>query len=78
MSDLASLLSSLHEELARDLLTRLRSGEASASELNVVRQFLKDNHIDSIAAKDNPLGQLIQGYGDLPFLSDEELMDSQH
>ena len=33
----------LHQVLAEELLARVQTGEATASELNVARQFLKDN-----------------------------------
>lgn len=46
------LLSVLHGRLARELLTRLESGEATAADLNVIRQFLKDNGITA----DDPAG----------------------
>ena len=38
-------LSELHGQLARIMQKRLASGEATASELSVIRQFLKDNGI---------------------------------
>lgn len=47
MKKLEDLLSSLHVELAEKLLAKLRSGDIAPSELNVIRQFLKDNGVDS-------------------------------
>lgn len=47
MSELASLFDQLQLVLTKDLLRRIQSGEATASELNVARQLLKDNHIDA-------------------------------
>lgn len=47
MDPVKDLQSKLHLRLAEDLLRRVESGEASAAELNVARQFLKDNGIDS-------------------------------
>lgn len=38
-------LSEIHEALAQLFLKKLRSGELTASELSVIRQFLKDNGI---------------------------------
>ncbi|WP_019406179.1 hypothetical protein [Stutzerimonas stutzeri] len=59
MSDtLKDVLDLLHSELARSLLKRVQSGEASASDLNVARQFLKDNNIDSSAKHDPHLAAL--------------------
>jgi len=54
-----SKLEELHELLAEELKKRLLSGEASSSELNVIRQFLRDNHIAGLPTEDNHLGQLI-------------------
>lgn len=56
--NLEEILSQLHSELASELLERVRSGEATASELSVVRQFLNDNNISGVPTKENPLGQL--------------------
>jgi len=47
MSDLGRLLEELHNETAQVLLDRIKSGEATAADLSVARQFLKDNGIDS-------------------------------
>ena len=37
------LIDSLHEAVTQQLLLRVRSGEATASELSVAVKFLKDN-----------------------------------
>ncbi len=42
----SSALSALHEELADFLRQRLKSEDVTASDLNVVRQFLKDNGVN--------------------------------
>ena len=39
-------LSNLHGKLTDVLLERIRDPEVKASDLNVARQFLKDNNID--------------------------------
>lgn len=64
MSKLDQILTSLHEELAQTLLDRVRAGEVTAAELNVARQFLKDNNIDAVPKDDSPLGNLVS---ELPF-----------
>ena len=43
------ILSDLHDAVAEELLRRVMSGEANASDLNVARAFLKDNGIDALA-----------------------------
>jgi len=51
-------LEELHELVADTLLDKLRDGEATPADLNVARQFLKDNGIDAIPAKDTPMFNL--------------------
>jgi hypothetical protein len=48
----------LHNELAKALADKVKSGEATAADLSVARQFLKDNGIDCVATDKNPLGDL--------------------
>jgi len=50
----------LHLTLAEDLLTRINSGQATAAELNVARQFLKDNGVDSMSFAESPLVKLAE------------------
>mgnify|MGYP003135511288 FL=1 len=64
MSKLQKLLDELHTELAQELLDKVRSGEAKASELNVARQFLKDNGIEGLPVDNTPLKELVD---ELPF-----------
>ena len=61
---LQKLLDQLHTELAQELLDKVRSGEAKASELNVARQFLKDNGIEGLPVDNTPLKELVD---ELPF-----------
>lgn len=60
-----TILDLLHDATARDLLQRVQSGEATASELSVAVKFLKDNNatLDVITAE-SPLGNLLEK---LPF-----------
>ena len=69
MSDLEELLKQLHSGLAEQLLAKVQSGEATASDLNVARQFLKDNGIDSVPKKGSPLDNLASS---LPFTQSED------
>lgn len=74
-------LSNLHAEFAKVLTDGITNGMEVANEegmlvrvpatpayLNVVRQFLKDNKIEAIPAKDSPLGVLA---GSLPSFEEE-------
>jgi len=58
MDDLAKVLEALHNETARYLLDKVTSGEATAADLSVARQFLKDNGIDSVSFQNSPISNL--------------------
>lgn len=58
------LLKKLHTGMCETLLARIESGEATAADLGVARQFLKDNGIDASANKSEPLANLARS---LPF-----------
>jgi hypothetical protein len=60
---------SLHEALANDLLRRIQDGSATAADLSVARQFLKDNGIDATAQQSEPLLNLAKT---LPFDPESE------
>lgn len=62
-------LSRLHDELAKSMLDRIKSGEATASDLNVVRQFLKDNGINCDGRKNPTVNSIID---ELPEYPDED------
>jgi len=67
------ILKSLHLELAKDLLDKVRSGEAKAGDLNVARQFLKDNGIECIPVENNPMEDLMNNLPDLETIPSSEL-----
>ena len=69
MSKLNTILDELHVELGEELLQKLRSGKAKASDLNVCRQFLKDNSYEVPPTQENPLKHLVD---ELPF-DDEKI-----
>lgn len=69
MTKIAKTLDNLHVELAQLLLDKIRSGEAKASDLNVARQFLKDNGIEGLPVDNTPLKDLVD---ELPFDNKEE------
>ena len=62
-------LEQLHSEFTQKLLDKIRSPEVTASELNVCRQFLKDNGVESIAIDNSPLKSLVD---ELPFTDPED------
>ena len=57
-------LKELHGVLAEELLKRVKDPEAKSSDLNVARQFLRDNGIDAVPTQHSPLTKLIE---ELPF-----------
>lgn len=63
----------LHMALANLLLDRVASGEATAGELSVARQFLKDNGIDANVHQSEPLMNLAKV---LPFDPEAEIPDT--
>lgn len=67
-SQLEQVLEALHTELADELLRKIRNGEAKANDLNVARQFLKDNEISSVPVEGTPTGDLAK---ELPEFDDE-------
>tara|TARA_Y100001970_G_scaffold122221_1_gene151498 strand:- start:387 stop:620 length:234 start_codon:yes stop_codon:yes gene_type:complete len=64
-------LKELHGVLAQELLKRVKDPEAKASDLNVARQFLKDNGIEAIPVDNSPLKALVD---ELPFDTEEDLV----
>jgi hypothetical protein len=57
------ILAEIHGKLAEAMAEKLESGLATASDLNVIRQFLKDNGINSDGATDPKIKSLVD---DLP------------
>tara|TARA_R110002072_G_scaffold139958_2_gene283755 strand:+ start:653 stop:877 length:225 start_codon:yes stop_codon:yes gene_type:complete len=63
------LMDELHNKLAEVLLERVKEDEVKASDLNVARQFLKDNGIEGVPIEDSTLKNLVD---ELPFDIDEK------
>ena len=57
-------LKELNEVLAEKILEKVKSSDATASELNIARQFLRDNNIDCVPVDGSPLQDLID---EMPF-----------
>lgn len=62
-------LANLHGILAADLARRIENGEASAADLAVARQFLKDNGIDADKGSNEGLNKLTDT---LPTFDDDD------
>tara|TARA_X000001382_G_scaffold98996_1_gene73407 strand:+ start:1630 stop:1842 length:213 start_codon:yes stop_codon:yes gene_type:complete len=61
---MSTKLLELHNLLASKLLEKIKADDVKASDLNVARQFLKDNNIDGVPVDNNPLQKLVE---ELPF-----------
>ncbi len=68
-NELEQVLSNIHTQLGKTLLEKIMSGDATSGDLNVARQFLKDNGIDMVAKRDKNLKKLADI---LPFQDPEE------
>lgn len=66
-SELDTLVDLLHTELAKELLARIRSGEAPAAVLKEAREFLKDNGVQANPATNKGIKELTDA---LPFDED--------
>lgn len=62
------LLGKLHDAVARDLLRRVASGEASPAELNAAIKFLQNNGIEAVIEEGDAMSQLAVA---LPVFADE-------
>ena len=63
------MMALLHKTLAENLLLRIQDPEAKSADLNVARQFLKDNGIDALPVEGSPLSDLV---ATLPDFSDAD------
>ena len=69
-----SNLSDLHDALAKELLQRIKSGEAKAPDLAVAAKFLKDNEITAVPTNNNALSQLLDS---MPFPTEEDIKEAR-
>ena len=65
------MLAQLHETLAKELLARVQTGEATAAELTAASKFLKDNGIDASVQHSQPMQDLAKV---LPFQDPNEMV----
>ena len=57
------------QDTRRELPFRVKDPEAKSADLNVARQFLKDNGIDALPVENSPLSDLVKS---LPDFADED------
>lgn len=68
----SDLMEALFLVAAETLISRLRSGEATPSDVKNAIQFLKDNNINC-DVKSGPTHLMQELISELPFLGDEEI-----
>lgn len=68
LNDREQVLSDLFTAAAKDLLARVKSGEATAADYKNIIQFLRDNGITAEVRKGTPLAGLAEI---LPFSKEE-------
>ena len=59
------VLSELHAGLAHLFMERLREGTLGTAELNILRQFLKDNQINAQPPEGSEFGELAKALPDI-------------
>lgn len=63
-----STLGDLHELIAKEMMRRIESGEATPADMSAAIKFLKDNNITAVPTNTNPLGQMLDSLENrLPF-----------
>jgi hypothetical protein len=70
-----TLLATLHDAVAQELLGRVKSGEASPAELSAAIKFLKDNGIEAVPSIDNNIGKLMASLPDFEEDADEQSLN---
>ena len=63
------MMESLHKMLTQTLIDKIKDPEVKSADLNVARQFLKDNGIEALATQGSPLADLVKT---LPNFNDED------
>lgn len=69
------ILNTLHQMVAKDLIERIKSGEANIQEINAAIKFLKDNDVVADITYSKPVAQLattVQETIKLPFEVDPQ------
>lgn len=61
-----NILAALHGAVAEVLISRIRSGEATAADINAAIKFLKDNGIDCVGSVNSQMQEIRQSLEGLP------------
>ena len=57
-------LGELHELIAKDLIAKIKSGEATSADINAAIKFLKDNDISCVASQSDDMKELVDSLPD--------------
>ena len=71
-------LGELHELIARGLISRLKSGEATSADYTAAIKFLKDNGISCIGTRNDDMKELVDSlpvYDEMAFVNNKDPMD---
>ena len=66
------LLGHLHDAVAKTLLAKVTSGEASPAEINAAIKFLQNNGIEAVVEEGDTMDKLVHA---LPNFDDDEIDD---
>ncbi len=69
MSEPQKKLAALHDLLVQSLIEKIEAGEATAADLGVARQLLKDNGVNATPSQGTPILRLSQT---MPFEDSQE------
>lgn len=67
------LLGQLHDAVAKTLLAKVTSGEASPAEINAAIKFLQNNGIEAVVEEGDTMDKLVHA---LPTFDDEVIDDN--
>ena len=59
------VLADVHDLMAHWCLDKLREGDVNAADLNIIRQFLKDNQISAQPVEETSFGELAKALPDI-------------
>lgn len=71
------ILASLHGAVAEVLISRIRSGEATAADINAAIKFLKDNGIDCVGSTNTQMQEIKQSLEGLPSSLELEMVPTE-
>ena len=57
-------LGELHELIAKDLIAKIKSGEATSADINAAIKFLKDNDISCVVSQSDDMKELVDSLPD--------------